>query len=461
MTRNGDGPARAYGDELRWSPEVPKFRLIRFVTSVVVLTPAVLISAWILPGVDVPNFWGALLVALAVVVLNMIVPPLLAAIRLPLTLVAGFLLILIADALMFKLASDWFPGQFHVDNFGWALLMALLTSAVALVIEIILGANDDDEYSLRVVNRIAKRSGERVETDVPGIIYLEIDGLALPVLQRAMRDGNAPNMARWVEDGSHHMTEWETDLSSQTGASQSGILLGSNENIPAFRWVEKENGRLMTCSAPPDCAELERRHSTGIGLLRDGGAEPRQPALRRGRPRDPHRQPDRGGEEVESRLPRVLRERLQRHADARPLLLRGGARAGRGLPLEAPRRAPARPSRPDVRVHARGDVRGRPRPDRLRRPHGHDEGAPRDVRERSPRTTRSPTTPGSSGPTRSRRCASSTSSSAASTARAATRRAPTRSSCSPTTARRRARPSSSATATRSRISSTARSPTRR
>ena len=28
----------------------------------------------------------------------------------------------------------------------------------------------------------------------------------------------------------------------------------------------------MTCSAPPDCAELERRHSTGIGLLRDGGA---------------------------------------------------------------------------------------------------------------------------------------------------------------------------------------------
>ena len=79
-----------------------------------------------------------------------------------------------------------------------------------------------------------------METDEPGIVYLEIDGLARPVLQRAMRDGNAPNMARWLPTTTTASLEWETDLSSQTGASQAGILLGSNENIPAFRWVEKE-----------------------------------------------------------------------------------------------------------------------------------------------------------------------------------------------------------------------------
>ena len=109
------------------------------------------------------------------------------------------------------------------------------------------------------------------ETDAPGVVYLEIDGLALPVLQRAMRDGNAPNMARWLVEDGYALTEWETDLSSQTGASQAGILLGSNEDIPAFRWVEKETATTMTCSAPPDCAEIERRHA-GHGLLRDGGA---------------------------------------------------------------------------------------------------------------------------------------------------------------------------------------------
>ena len=66
--------------------------------------------------------------------------------------------------------------------------------------------------------------------------------------------------------------EWETDLSSQTGASQAGILLGSNEDIPAFRWVEKERGVVMTCSAPADCAEIERRRATGVGLLAQGGS---------------------------------------------------------------------------------------------------------------------------------------------------------------------------------------------
>jgi hypothetical protein len=79
-------------------------------------------------------------------------------------------------------------------------------------------------------------------------------------------------MARWIAEDGYQLAEWEPDLSSQTGASQAGILLGSNEDIPAFRWVEKETGTLMTCSAPADCAEIERRHATGIGLLTDGGA---------------------------------------------------------------------------------------------------------------------------------------------------------------------------------------------
>ena len=58
----------------------------------------------------------------------------------------------------------------------------------------------------------------------------------------------------------------------RSSASQAGILLGSNHDIPAFRWVEKETGKVMTCSAPADCAELERRLATGSGLLTGGGA---------------------------------------------------------------------------------------------------------------------------------------------------------------------------------------------
>jgi len=178
----------------------------------------------------------------------------------------------VVDALILLLMSHITSRAIHVDSFGPALLAALVTSAAMIVVETVFGANDDDTYSLRVIRRIARRQGVRPKTDAPGILFLEIDGLALPVLQRAMRDGNAPTMARWVEEGTHRLTEWETDLSSQTGASQAGILLGNNDDIPAFRWADKRTGRVIACSSPGDCAELESRLSTGSGLLIDDGA---------------------------------------------------------------------------------------------------------------------------------------------------------------------------------------------
>jgi uncharacterized membrane protein YvlD (DUF360 family) len=233
---------------------------------------ALLLAAAIMPGVAIEGWGGAILAAAVIAILNAVLPPAVAALRLPFTLVLGLLLVLVVDALMFMLAAEILPEAISVDSFWWALLAALVASAASVAFDVALGANDDDTYTLRVIRRIARRTGGQTETDVPGIVFLEIDGLALPVLRRAMRDGSAPQMARWLAEDGYALAEWETDLSSQTGASQAGILLGSNEDIPAFRWVEKETGTVMTCSKPPDCEEVERRRSTGVGLLRDGGA---------------------------------------------------------------------------------------------------------------------------------------------------------------------------------------------
>jgi uncharacterized membrane protein YvlD (DUF360 family) len=264
-------PQPTFGDTSGWRPERPRLRPFPVLGSLLATGVALMVAAGILPGVHIDDFWGALLIAAIVAVLNAIIPPVLAALRLPLTLVLGFLLVLIADAVILLVADAVTDGVLRVDNFGWALLTALVVAAVSVVLAVIFGASGDAS-SFRLARRIARRQGIIAATDVPGIIYLEIDGLAVPVLRRAMRDGNAPHMARWIAEGTHRLTEWETDLSSQTGASQAGILLGSNEDISAFRWVEKETATLMTCSAPADCAEIERRHATGIGLLIDGGA---------------------------------------------------------------------------------------------------------------------------------------------------------------------------------------------
>jgi uncharacterized membrane protein YvlD (DUF360 family) len=262
-----------YGEATTWDPEQPRFKPWRLLISWVLTAAALCVAAAILPGVHVDDVWGALLVAAVVALLNALLPPLLAALRLPFMLVLGFLLVLALNAFVLMLASDVLNANtFSVDSFWWALLAALVVAAVSLVLQVIFGTDDDDTYTLQVVQRIARRQGGLEPTDVPGILFLEIDGLALPVLRSAMRDGHAPNMARWLADHTHRLTEWEPDLSSQTGASQAGILLGSNEDIPAFRWVEKETGTLMTCSAPDDCARIEKRHATGNGLLRNGGS---------------------------------------------------------------------------------------------------------------------------------------------------------------------------------------------
>src|SRR3954452_7771361 len=261
-----------------WQPARPKFRPLRLIVSWIIGSIALFVTAGILPGVSIDDFFGAVAVAALIGILNAVLPPVIASLRLPLMLAVGFVLILALDALMLQFASRVLGSSISVDNFGWALLAALVSASVTIALQVALGTNDDDEYTLRVTQRIARRTGGSVHTDVPGIVYLEIDGLALPVLKRAMRDGNAPEMARWLDEGTHRLAEWETDLSSQTGASQAGILLGSNEDIPAFRWVEKERGVLMTCSAPDDCAEIERRRATGRGLLTAGAAGPAPPA---------------------------------------------------------------------------------------------------------------------------------------------------------------------------------------
>jgi hypothetical protein len=173
----------------------------------------------------------------------------------------------VLNAVIVSLAIKLVDGS--APEFFAALLVAFILAVGLMVLAPALSI-DDDARQLRVVRRRARRVRER--TEVPGVIMFEIDGLAEAVLRRAIHEGHAPTMARWVEEGSHRVVPWECDLSSQTGASQAGLLLGSNEDMPAFRWYEKESGRTMVSNHGKDAVELERRHSDGGGLLAAGGA---------------------------------------------------------------------------------------------------------------------------------------------------------------------------------------------
>lgn len=91
---------------------------------------ALLIVAYILPGIVVASFGSALIAALVLGLLNALVKPVLILLTLPITLVTLGLFLLVLNALLFWFAGSILKG-FQVDGFGWALLGALIYSIVA------------------------------------------------------------------------------------------------------------------------------------------------------------------------------------------------------------------------------------------------------------------------------------------------------------------------------------------
>lgn len=222
-----------------------------------------------LPGMAVPTLRAAIVTALVIALLNALIWPLVTRIVLPLTVLTFGLASLVLNAVIVNVAIRAVDGT--DPTVAATLLVALGLAVITMVVEPLLDF-DGDAYHLRVVRQRVRRSRRGNETDVPGVILFEIDGLAAPVLERAIAAGRVPNIARWLEDGSHRLVPWECDLSSQTAASQAGLLHGSNHDMPAFRWYEKDDDRLLVSNHPRDAAELELRHSDGAGLLAAGGA---------------------------------------------------------------------------------------------------------------------------------------------------------------------------------------------
>ncbi|QTE02097.1 phage holin family protein [Streptomyces cyanogenus] len=176
-----------------------------------------------------------------------------------------------------------------------AVIVAAVMSAVASATGAALAVRDDETYRRRL-HRLATRSRRARPPcpTAPGLVCVQLDGVGHEVLVEAVRKGLMPTVGRWLAGGdgtrptdgtthppvhraqpTHRLTAWRTDWSSQTGASQLGILHGTSFDVPAFRWYEKDRGEVMVCNRPTSAAELQRRatlHTGDGGLLTVDGA---------------------------------------------------------------------------------------------------------------------------------------------------------------------------------------------
>ncbi len=220
-------------------------------------------------GVEISHSGDIMLLVIFISLVNALLWPILTRIAMPFLVLTFGVGTLILNGLLLQI----FAPMFGIQIKGAALILAPIgMAAVTTILSSLITINDDSSYYRAVFNDAEKKRKSDVK-DYPGVIIVEIDGLAYEVLREAVERGDMPTMKEMIEGNDYNLRMWETDLSSQTGASQAGILHGNNEGIVAFRWIEKSNGnQMMQCSGITKVPELEKRISNGDGLLVDNGA---------------------------------------------------------------------------------------------------------------------------------------------------------------------------------------------
>ena len=104
-------------------------------TRLVVLSIAVMVGAWLLPGITVESSGAVILTALVISILNNTLRPILIVIALPSNPITLGLLLFVINALIILLASELVTG-FHVDHLGTAVLFSLILMAVNYLLEL-------------------------------------------------------------------------------------------------------------------------------------------------------------------------------------------------------------------------------------------------------------------------------------------------------------------------------------
>lgn len=99
------------------------------IISVLVNAVAVFVTAYLLKGVTVNNFWTALITAALLAIINVVIKPILIFLTIPITILTFGLFILVINALLLMLVDAMLKGL-KIKNFGWALVFGVVLSLV-------------------------------------------------------------------------------------------------------------------------------------------------------------------------------------------------------------------------------------------------------------------------------------------------------------------------------------------
>lgn len=109
-----------------------------FIIRLLLTAVAVYLSAYLTPGVDVKNFWSAIVVAIVLILLNIFIKPILQFISIPVTILTLGLFLFVINAAVILLAS-YLVGSFQVAGFWSAMLYSIIFSIISWILEAVFG----------------------------------------------------------------------------------------------------------------------------------------------------------------------------------------------------------------------------------------------------------------------------------------------------------------------------------
>ena len=226
------------------------------------------VTAWIFGGITIDSVSTVIIAVLLMGAFNLLIRPVILALAAPVSLILTGVLVLILQIVAFQVIAPLAPGM-RIEGFFTGFIGSFVYAAITTTLTTILGVDRSGSYFGLLVQSL--QSGQGKKRDDPGLVVIQIDGLAHPILAGRVRAGSVNTMGSWIRGGTHKLSRWEALLPSMTSASQAGILHGTNDGIPAFRWYERDRRHLMVSSNPADASLIVQRLSNGEGLLSNDG----------------------------------------------------------------------------------------------------------------------------------------------------------------------------------------------
>jgi uncharacterized membrane protein YvlD (DUF360 family) len=225
------------------------------------------VVAALIPNLSATSPWAWVAVSAVVGIVALLLRPVLVELSARLGWLAVLLVALVGQALILYGAMLLVPGI--EATFVSALVASWAAAALGTAVQWLTTSGTDDALVMTLMRR--GRPDVVEDAHVPGFLFVQLDGVPFPVLQWAVQSGGVPTIREWLLSERYVLREWTPQFPCTTPASQLGILHGTIDAVPAFRWYDRELGRVLVANRPADARIIEGRASDGRGLLADDG----------------------------------------------------------------------------------------------------------------------------------------------------------------------------------------------